>query len=263
MPLSLSSPLDNLRSPAPTPDRVAFLGKQAYAHRGLHAPGGHLENSRAAFIAAIDQGYGIELDVQASRDGELFVFHDATLDRLTRATGRLDETLGADIARITLNGTQETIPRFEEILKLVAGRKPILIEVKTSNVGIRTQCLAVRRALEGYRGHVAIMSFHPDVGRWFHEHAPRIVRGLVITETGGDEAKGGLRKAIERRLSLWHAKPDFLAYDIRDLPSRFAASQRKRGLPVLTWTVRTPQHETTAAQHADEIIFEHVGPHPV
>jgi glycerophosphoryl diester phosphodiesterase len=96
------------------------------------------------------------------------------------------------------------------------------------------------------------MSFNPQVGRWFADHAPRITRGLVVTE----EDRRGMRGRIERHLALWRARPDFLAYDIRDLPSRFAAAQRERGLPVLTWTVRGPEAEAIAADHADGPIYE-------
>ena len=110
----------------------------------------------------------------------------------------------------------------------------------------------MRRALEGYRGPAAVMSFNPAVGRWFHDHAPRIVRGLVVTE----ENERGLVGRAKRHLSLWHARPDFLACDIRDLPSGFAAGQRQRGLPVLTWTVRSEDQRTNAMHHADQIIYE-------
>jgi glycerophosphoryl diester phosphodiesterase len=151
-----------------------------------------------------------------------------------------------------LRGTGETIPRLEEILSLVSGRVPLLIEVKAPEALVGRLCLAVRRALEGYRGPVAVMSFNPQVGRWFADHAPRITRGLVVTE----EDKRGMRGRIERHLSLWRARPDFLAYDIRDLPSRFAAAQRARGLPVLTWTVRGAEAEAIAADHADGPIYE-------
>jgi glycerophosphoryl diester phosphodiesterase len=255
MPLSLFGLADPFITPAPAPERVAFLRGQAYAHRGLHG-GGIVENSRAAFAAAIAGGHGIELDVQATRDGEAFVFHDADLSRLTDATGLLSEKSGPEIAAITLKGTNETIPRLSEILTLVGGRVPILIEVKTERVSVGFQCLTIRRALEGYRGNVGVMSFNPEVGRWFNDHAARIPRGLVITEQGAKALPDRGRQALKRRLSLWRAKPDFLAYDVRDFPSRFANAQRKRGLPVLTWTVRTAQQEQTASKHADEIIFE-------
>ena len=96
------------------------------------------------------------------------------------------------------------------------------------------------------------MSFNPQVGGWFERHIPDMVRGLVVTEQG----KGGARGSVERGLALWRARPHFLAYDIRDLPSRFASAQRARGLPVLTWTVRSPSDEQVAAAHADQIIHE-------
>ena len=139
-----------------------------------------------------------------------------------------------------------------EILSLVASRVPVLIEVKAPRAQVGVLCLAVRRALEGYRGPVAVMSFNPQVGRWFHEHAPRVVRGLVITEERDKGVKGG----IKRHLALWRAKPDFLAYDVRDLPSRFAAQQRARGLALVSWTVRTRQQQAMAAEHADQPIYE-------
>jgi glycerophosphoryl diester phosphodiesterase len=113
-------------------------------------------------------------------------------------------------------------------------------------------CGAVRRALEGYRGKVGVMSFNPEVGRWFARHARHIARGLVVTEAG----KKGWRGRLARRLFLWRARPDFLAYDIRDLPASFATRQRARGLPILTWTVRTPDERARASAHADQIIYE-------
>jgi glycerophosphoryl diester phosphodiesterase len=251
MRLSLLSPLDRLIAPPPNADRVAFLGAQPYAHRGLHG-GSIVENSRAAFSGAIAKGLGIELDVQAALGGDAYVFHDEQLDRLTGQSGMIAEKVGAELELIKLKGTEETIPSLAVILQLIAGRAPILIEVKTKSRSVGTLCLAVRRALEGYRGQFAVMSFNPEVGRWFHEHAPRIVRGLVVTE----ENNRGIKGRIERHLSLWRARPDFLAYDIRDLPAAFPAGQRGRGLKILTWTVRTVEQESLALAYADEMIFE-------
>jgi glycerophosphoryl diester phosphodiesterase len=251
MRLSLLGPFDRLISPPPTADRVAFLGEQAYAHRGLHG-GAVIENSRAAFTAAIENGLGIELDVQAAIGGDAYVFHDADLDRLTNVSGALAGKVGTELELIKLKGTDETIPSLAAILRLVAGKVPILIEVKIKSRSVGTLCLAVRRALEGYQGQIAVMSFNPEVGRWFHEHAPRIVRGLVVTEEGSK----GLKGRAQRHLSLWRARPDFLAYDIRDLPAAFPAGQRARGLKILTWTVRTAEQEHVALACADEMIFE-------
>jgi len=247
---------DRLLAPPPAAaKRVAFLSGQPFAHRGLHGRG-RIENSRAAFRAAIETGHGIECDVQASRDGEVFVFHDYDLARLTGVSGLFGEKPAALLDATMLLETDEPLPRLDEVLALVAGRVPLLIEVKTKDRQAGPLCLAVRRALEGYRGPVAVMSFNPEVSRWFALHAPKIVRGLVVTEEG----KNGLRGRFERHVSLWRARPDFLAYDIRDLPSPFAAAQRARGIPVLTWTVRTATAEETALRHADQIIYEKPAP---
>lgn len=251
MRLSLFAPLEGLIAPAPAPNRVAFLKAQPYAHRGLHG-GGTIENSRAAFRAAIALGHGIELDVQAARDGEAMVFHDATLERLTDSSGAVAAHTPAELGRIALKGVGESIPPLPEILALIAARVPVLIEIKVKGQRVAPLCLSVRRALEGYRGDAAIMSFNPLVGAWFAENAARIVRGLVVTEEGKHGAKG----AIERWASMARAKPDFLAYDVRDLPSKFASAARARGIPVLTWTVRNADAEARAFAHADEAIYE-------
>ncbi len=251
MPSSPFARLDALLAPPPVPRRIAFLSGQAFAHRGLH-DGAAIENSRAAFAAAIAAGHGIECDVQLSRDSEAFVFHDDTLDRLTEERGAVAERPASALAAIRLTGTGETLPRLPEMLGAVAGRAPLLIELKAPDRLVAPLCMAVRRALEGYGGAAAVMAFNPEVSRWFAAHAPRIVRGLVISE----QDRRGWRGAIGRQLALWRARPDFLAYDVRDLPSRFAAAQRARGLPVLTWTVRDAASERVGLAHADQIIFE-------
>jgi glycerophosphoryl diester phosphodiesterase len=251
MRLSPSRLVDGALAPAPDPRRVAGLTAIPYAHRGLHGSG-RIENSRAAFEAAIAAGHGIELDVQASRWGEAVVFHDYELDRLTGRRGALASYDREELRSVTLTGTAETIPVLNEILTLVGSRVPILIELKARDGNYHQLCYSVFHALAGYRGPVGVMSFNPEVGRWFAGHAPRVVRGLVVTESG----KRRLRGRIERHLALWRAKPDFLAYDIRDLPSRFAAGQRRRGLPILTWTVRGEDERARAAAHADQIIYE-------
>ncbi len=260
MPSFLFALLDRYFAPPPEAERVAFLKGQPFAHRGLHNGGMHgggvVENSRAAFQAALDQGLGIELDVRAAAGREAFVFHDAELDRLTDERGAIAKKMAHQLDLIKLKGSDETIPRLGEILTMVAGRVPILIEVKADSPSVNGVCIGIRRVLEGYLGPVAIMSFNPEIGRWFHRHARRYVRGLVVTE--GEELKlaARLKAWAMRRMSIWRAKPDFLAYDIRKLPSAFAAEQRARGLPVLTWTVRTADQEKIAMAHADEIIFE-------
>jgi glycerophosphoryl diester phosphodiesterase len=226
------------------------LLNRPFAHRGLHGAG-RVENSRAAFEAAIAAGFGIELDVQASADGEAIVFHDYDLDRLTDSSGRLAD-LGADaLGRIRLKATEEAVPTLAEILALIGGRAPLLIELKSPGRRVAALSGAVNRALARYDGPVAVMSFNPEIGRWFARHAPARLRGLVVTEAGRR-----WRGALARHFARWRSRPDFLAYDIRDLPSRFASAQRANGLKVLTWTCRSDEERERAARHADQIIFE-------
>jgi len=234
---------------------VAWVGEHDYAHRGLHGAG-FAENSLAAFRAAIARGLGIECDIQRSRDGQAMVFHDWRLDRLTAESGEVSRLGAEQLSRIALTGGSESIPTLRQVLNEVAGRVPILIEIKSRRQDrIAALCLAVRRVLEGYTGAHAVMSFDPRVSRWYHRHSPHTVRGLVVSE-GEDRALPG---KIRRRLALWHARPDFLAYDVRDLPSRFAAAQRARGLPLATWTVRSAEHRERAARYADADIAEGEG----
>jgi glycerophosphoryl diester phosphodiesterase len=249
--------LDRWRSPPPKPAKVAWLRTVAYAHRGLHVSGVP-ENSLTAFRDAIDRGMGIECDVQRSSDGQAMVFHDFELDRLTSETGPVIQRSAEELTRIELSGSGDKIPTLKRMLDEVAGRVPVLIEVKSRGSSFKhtgALCQAVRRVLEGYAGPHAIMSFDPRVSRWFADRSPLTVRGLVVTEENSKTLIGMVR----RRLSLWAARPDFLAYDIRDLPSRFAAGQRQRGLPVLTWTVRSAKHQERAAAHADAPIAEGAG----
>lgn len=253
--MSLSEPIDRWLACAPDRARAAWIGEHVFAHRGLHGPGVP-ENSPSAFAGAIAHGFGIECDIQRSDDGQAMVLHDWELDRLTDERGPVAQRSAAELGRIALAGSTDTIPTLRQLLDQVGGRVPLLIEIKSrSDMRVGAICGAVRHALEGYSGAHAVMSFDPRVGRWFAVNAPRTVRGLVMTEENGRNLTGRLK----RHLALWQARPDFLAYDIRDLPSRFAAAQRRRGLPVASWTVRTVDLRERAALYADAPIAEGEG----
>lgn len=255
MQLSLLGPIDRWFAPAPAPRQVAWLRGAGFAHRGVHG-GNVAENSRSAFAEALTRGLGIECDVQKSSDDEAVVFHDFELDRLTGESGKVSHRSAAQLTTTALTGTKDTIQTLRQLLDQVSGKVPILIEVKSRKERpVAAICLAVRRALEGYRGPHAVMSFDPRVSRWFAHHSPLTTRGLVVTEENDKALLGRVR----RHLWLWLARPHFLAYDIRDLPSRFAASQRKRGIPVTTWTVRSAELRERAMIHADAPIAEGAG----
>lgn len=236
-------------------DHANWLTRHPYAHRGLHGAAVP-ENSLAAFSAAIEEGLGIECDLRASADGRAMVFHDAELERLTGNVGATGQKTVGELTAMALTGSTETIPTLRDMLELVAGRVPLLLELKSDrNTNIHKLCRAVRRDLEGYAGDVAVMSFDPRIPAWFAQRIPDLARGLVVTEEGARTLSG----AIKRRLSVGRAKPQFLAYDIRDLPSRFATKHAKRGLPLLTWTVRSGAHVETAMECGAVPILEGAG----
>lgn len=254
MRLSPFAPIDGWLAPPPRSGRADWLSSAVYAHRGLHGPGA-VENSPTAFARAIAAGLGIECDVQLAADGAAMVFHDYALDRLTGASGKVAERRAVELGQIALaNG--DAIPRLEDLLAQVDGQVPLLIEIKAQPAVHRaTLCRSVRGALAGYAGPHAVMSFDPRIVRWFANHAPLTLRGLVVTE----ESSRGLIGDLRRHAALWLGRAQFLAYDIRDLPSRFAAAQRARGLPLLTWTVRSPDLLQRAREYADAPIAEGEG----
>jgi glycerophosphoryl diester phosphodiesterase len=206
----------------------------------------------AAFDAAIAGGFGIECDVRASRDGVAFVFHDAAL---TRMTGRDAAVAALDAVTLDQIALPDggMIPRLSALLAQCGGQTPLLVEIKADGRRVEAICAAVARDLAAWpNAPVAVMSFNPWAVRWFLRQRVGQVIGLVLTQ----QNKGRLRGAIERALALWLSKPDFLACDIRDLPSRLSRHAQARGMPVVTWTVRSHADRATAAAHAEQIIFE-------
>ncbi|MCU0946757.1 MAG: glycerophosphodiester phosphodiesterase [Porphyrobacter sp.] len=236
-----------------------WLTQWEYAHRGRHgreADGLVPENSRAAIRAAIAAGMGIECDIQMSRDNVPLVFHDWELDRLTAERGKVAARPSDELCRIPLMDTGETIWRLADLLDAVAGRVPILIEVKSRpDFAIAEACIPIAKVLGSYAGHYAVMSFDARMGEWFAKHAPETPRGLVITDTLDHGFKGAWRAphALER------AAPDFLACDVRDLPNGLTSLWRETGRPLLTWTVRSAESRARALANADALIAEGAG----
>ncbi|MDP5102808.1 MAG: hypothetical protein NWP98_02675 [Erythrobacter sp.] len=232
-----------------------WLTQWEYAHRGLHRKGVP-ENSLAAAEGAIAAGMGIECDIQRSRDDHPMVFHDWELDRLTGVAGETEQRTAAELEQLCLLGTDQHPFKLSTLLEVVAGRVPLLIEIKSRpGYDVAMTCVTVSRMLADYDGPHAVMSFDPRVARWFRRHSPQTCAGLVMRE----DDRGNTQKAWQRRLALWIARPDFLAYHIAALPNRLVAALRARGLPVLTWTVNSPETRLRAMDHADALIAEGAG----
>lgn len=232
-----------------------WLTQWEYAHRGLHGVGVP-ENSLAAAEGAIARGMGIECDIQRSLDDHPVVFHDWDLGRLTgrqEAAGELDAD---NLETLSLLGTDQRPMRLARFLAAVAGRVPLLIEIKSQpGYDVEWTCSSVAWLLDAYKGDVAVMSFDPRVPEWFADQASRITRGLV----GTDSLENGFEGVWRTPEALAAAKPDFLAIDVRDVTRPEAAAWRAEGQPLLTWTVRSPETRATGLAHADALIAEGEG----
>lgn len=234
------------------------------AHRGLHDHSqGVIENSFSAFRAAIAKGYGIELDVQRSADDVPIVFHDDDLHRLTDATGAFRDYRAAELSRMRLCGGSDMIPTLEEVLALVAGRAPLLIEIKENwntmkdTDGILEQ--AVAAALAVYAGPVAVMAFNPHCIAHMARFAPDVPRGLT-TESYDPALNAPIPAEVCERL---RGIPDydrtgssFISHQATDLDRPRVAELKAQGAAVLCWTIRSAVAEAKARQIADNITFE-------
>jgi len=236
-------------SARPAPD---WLTQWEYAHRGLHGEGVP-ENSLAAAEGAIARGMGIECDIQRSRDDHPIVFHDWDLARLTGETGVAGERSADAMEALQLLGTDQHPVRLARFLDAVAGRVPLLIEIKSlPGYDVEWTCTSVAWLLDSYRGDVAVMSFDPRVPIWFAAEAPTICRGLVGTAS----FENGFEGVWRSHDAIAAADPDFLAIDVRDLRRPEAAAWREAGRPLLTWTVRSPETRAAGLAHADALIAE-------
>jgi glycerophosphoryl diester phosphodiesterase len=200
-------------------------------------------------------GYGVKIDVQFSLDGHAYVFKDPTLDRMTGHAGQIRHYASKQLSEMQLIGSGETIPKLQEILNIIAGRTPVLVELRVIEGHVSQLCVAVRHAIESYRAEAAVMSLHPEVPRWFASHGEKITRGLMLSDSSIYAKEAG----SEQVKALWRARPEFLAINVDDLPSRFAQRQRRRGIPVLGWTVTSAEQQAVASDATDQIIFEAPG----
>lgn len=220
-------------------------GPKGFAHRGLHGAGAP-ENSMAAFRAALNMGAGIECDVRLSADGEVVVFHDHDLRRLCASALAVESTPASILAAQRLYDSGEHIPTLTQLLELVAGRVPLLIELKCRGGNAPELSAAVAGRLADYAGPAGVMSFEPKVGRWLRRNRPAIRRGLVISERAS---------AFDRWRGLMLARPDFVAVDRDALARSWIAKARERRW-LYSWTIRTADQRETARVHADALIWE-------
>jgi len=227
------------------------LLKSKIAHRGLHndvIP----ENSLGAFNNAIEHGFAIELDVRCLEDDALVVFHDDCLSRMTGKSGYACRMNEGELKDIRLLKTDEKIPLFGEVLELIGGRVPLLIEIKNPNkVGATEQ--KTLKLLEGYKGEFAVQSFNPYSLEYFRHNAPDMLRCQLSSFFKNADLSKFKRFALKRMLLNKFSQPHMIAYDFADLPNRWVS---KTKLPVIAWTIRSQADYESVKDYCDNIIFE-------
>lgn len=241
---------------------LGWLTARPIAHRGLHdAAGGTIENTATAFTAAIAGNYGIETDLQLSADGEAMVHHDDALGSLTDGSGRLADMDAAAIKAVRFKATADRILTLGELCDLVAGRAPLLLELKSHFDGDRLLVRRVADVLARYAGPVAAMSFDPAMVEALRQIAPALPRGIVAERHYADHEWDRMPRSEKRRMAFllhaWQTRPHFVAYGVKDLPAAAPLIARWIfGRPLLTWTVRSNDDHRRAARWADQMIFE-------
>ena len=247
----------------------AWLVERPIAHRGLHdGARGVIENTLRAAEAAIVGGFAIECDIQLSSDGEAIVFHDETLDRLTDASGSVSALSAAEIARLRIKGSGEPPPTFAAFLDTVAGRTPIICELKSRfdgdwRIADRAAALAAN-----YDGPLAFKSFDHDLAAYLrlrrpHMRAPRGPCPIgILAQASYDDPSWAFLSAEQKRdwTDFDHydlARPDFLSWNVDDLPHKIPFLVKEfTGAPIMAWTVRTAEQREAAHKWADQIVFD-------
>ena len=230
-----------------------------YAHRGLHDNAqGVPENSLLAFRYATERGYGIELDIQLTADGEAVVFHDYSLKRVCGEDVKLSSLTLDELKKYRLLGTEYTIPTFKEVLELVDGRVPLLVELKGES-GNTALCPVAANLLDTYMGTYCVESFNPLLLRWFKKNRPDTVRGQLVTNLIKSKGAGSFLRnfMLSSMLTNFLSRPDFIAADeryLKDISIRLCTSVF--GTRLFVWTVRKKEHFNINRENGDFSIFE-------
>lgn len=234
-------------------DHNHWLKNTPIAHRGLWG-GEIIENSLTAYQNAVDNGYAVEIDLYASKDGVLYSFHDALLKRMTGADGYIWDYDSDYINSLKLNGSNEKIPTFRDVLHLINGKVPLLIEIKNNPDKLIVE--RVLDELDEYQGEFAIQSFNPLYINKVRKIAPYIIRGILGTSKADGEK--WLTKFVLKHLSLnFLAKPDFVSMRWKDLP---LPKRKTKNKAVLAWTVKSQQDYDNLKDKCHNIIFENFIP---
>ena len=240
------------------------LHRWSYAHRGLHSEGVP-ENSMAAFEAAKNAGYGVELDIHLLADGNLAVIHDSALERVTGLPGKIEDLTTKQLRDCRLCGTEEIIPEFRHVLELFQGEAPLIVELKPSGNNHKALTKAACEMLEDYTGPYCLESFDPRCILWLKKNRPDLIRGQLSEDyfaKGRPKLPLFLRWAMTENLANWVTKPDFVAYRYADRHCTLSNFFCLRQMSCVSWTVTSQQEYDQAVSEGWIPIFEGFLPDP-
>lgn len=233
-------------------NKYGSLLKRYFAHRGVHIV--YPENSMPAFNEAIKLNMAIELDVHLTKDKQLIVFHDDNLERMAGVNEYVRFMTLSELQEIKLDNTDYTIPSFKQVLDFVAGRVPILVEIKTE-ANTKKLCSKLIEELKGYKGEIFIQSFNPFALRYFYKHAPTYLRGQLSSFFKGNKL-GFFKRILIKSLRLnGFAHVNFVAYNIDNLPNKYV---NRTNIPVLTWTIKTKEQFVKAKIASNNLIIDNI-----
>lgn len=240
--------------------KYPWLTGHTFAHRGLYTRDQlRPENSISAFRRAVDAGFGIEFDVHLTKDQQLAVFHDDNLKRMTGTDAKTEDFTYDELQELQLAETEEKIPLLADVLRLVDGRVPLILELKGGHDN-SLLCKKVSKKLQDYKGDICVESFRPEIVRWFYKNAPSILRGQLSEKFHLFGPEGGFLKWLLGKLVFnCYARPQFISYNVKNSSLGLDLS-RKMGALTVAWTVRTEAEEDKAKYYFDSYIFEEKEP---
>lgn len=248
--------------------RTAWLTSTLIAHRGIHSSSGILiENSMPALAAAVEKGYAIELDVQLTKDKKLVVFHDKKLKRMFGLDNNLSDLTYAELSELKFAGTSESVPLFSDVLPMVNGRMPILVEIKNEGTVGELESMLYQE-LKGYTGQYAVQSFNPFSLKWFRDNAPEVLRGQLsgsFVITGYDVEYAGTTRLpwykqfmLSNLLLDFESRPNFIAYETVNVDESTLKNLRSLKVPVLGWVIDDEAEYLSVKNYFDNFIVNTV-----
>ena len=231
--------------------RSNWFIKYKLAHRGLHNDI-YPENSLGAYENAIKHGFAIELDVRVLKDGNLAIFHDDNLNRMCGVNKKIEDITLDEMKEYHLNNTDFTIPTLQEVLSLVKGKVPIMIELKPVSKKMKIT-KRVYDVIKDYKGDIAVKSFNPLYMLWYKKNAPDIIRGMLSSYFHHTHLPLVYRSLIKRLTFYNRIKPDFISYDFNNLPNKYI---KNKDVPILAWTITSKEEEIEAMKYAHNVIFQ-------